>query len=48
MTPSYLSDPVEPKVVAPKDWYAAPAVRPGTDPRPGGAPGPGVTSAAGA
>jgi small-conductance mechanosensitive channel len=25
MTPAYEGDPAEPKVVAPKDWYAAPA-----------------------
>jgi small-conductance mechanosensitive channel len=28
MTPAYETDPAEPKVVAQKDWYAAPAPRP--------------------
>jgi small-conductance mechanosensitive channel len=28
MTPSYESDPAEPKVVAPKDWHLAPAAPP--------------------
>ena len=28
MTPAYEGDPQEPKVVAPKDWYAAPAAPP--------------------
>jgi small-conductance mechanosensitive channel len=28
MTPAYEGDPAEPKVVPPKDWYAAPAVPP--------------------
>jgi small-conductance mechanosensitive channel len=28
MTPAYEGDPAEPKMVAQKDWYAAPAVRP--------------------
>jgi hypothetical protein len=28
MTPAYEGDPPEPKVVAPKDWYAAPAAVP--------------------
>jgi small-conductance mechanosensitive channel len=28
MTPAYEGDPTAPKIVAPKDWYAAPASRP--------------------
>jgi small-conductance mechanosensitive channel len=28
MTPAYEGDPAEPKVVAPKDWFAAPAIPP--------------------
>ena len=28
MTPAYEGDPAEPKVVPPKDWYAAPASAP--------------------
>jgi small-conductance mechanosensitive channel len=28
MTPAYETDPVEPKIVPPKDWYAAPAATP--------------------
>jgi small-conductance mechanosensitive channel len=28
MTPAYEGDPAEPKIVPPKDWYTAPAVRP--------------------
>jgi small-conductance mechanosensitive channel len=27
MTPAYEGDPAQPKVVPPKDWYAAPASR---------------------
>jgi small-conductance mechanosensitive channel len=32
MTPAYEGDPSEPKVVAPKDWYASPAKGPGVQP----------------
>jgi small-conductance mechanosensitive channel len=28
MSPAYESDPPEPKVVPPENWYAAPALRP--------------------
>ncbi len=28
MSPQYISDPAEPKVVSPDEWYAAPAVKP--------------------
>jgi hypothetical protein len=28
MTPAYEGDTPEPKVVAPKDWYLPPAVKP--------------------
>jgi len=27
MSPQYISDPAEPKVVPPDQWYAAPAVK---------------------
>ena len=30
MTPAYEGDPEQPKIVAPKDWYAAPAAAQGT------------------
>jgi small-conductance mechanosensitive channel len=32
MTPAYMSDPVQPKVVAPGDWYAPPASQPAVAP----------------
>jgi small-conductance mechanosensitive channel len=32
MTPAYEGDPAEPKVVPPKEWYAAPASAPGPAP----------------
>jgi hypothetical protein len=32
MTPAYEGDPVEPKVVAKEQWFAAPAVRHGSEP----------------
>jgi small-conductance mechanosensitive channel len=32
MTPAYEGDPEQPKVVAPKDWYTAPAVGPTPEP----------------
>ena len=34
MSPSYRGDPAAPKVVAKKDWFAAPAVAPDRPERP--------------
>jgi small-conductance mechanosensitive channel len=31
MTPAYVADPSEPKIVPPDKWYAAPATRPGSE-----------------
>jgi hypothetical protein len=35
MTPAYVADPVQPKLVARKDWFTATATPPTNEPMPG-------------